>query len=113
MVTTCQYDSTGHFRPKILDSQDTHEEWSVLKAARSTSAAPTYFQPLVITHNLCNYDGGIFANNPAIWGLIAATQSANLNEISLISVGTGLYDLTGKIETWIRILLTKFKAAFG
>ena len=62
-------------------------------AARSTSAAPTYFDPLIIDKDHFNYDGGIFANNPAIWGLIVASQQAKLEDITLISVGTGKADV--------------------
>jgi len=71
-------------------------------AAISTSSAPFYFAPHSfnyecpitgtksdITHNI---DGGVFANNPTLIGIMEATQSLQIpfGEIKVLSLGTGI-----------------------
>lgn len=63
----------------------------LIDLALATSAAPTYF-PLVNTLHSTNLtDGGMVANNPSLVALIDAMELTgnNLNNISLISIGTG------------------------
>lgn len=70
-------------------------------AAVSTSSAPFYFAPhsfkyecpktgtkSEIAHNI---DGGVFANNPTLIGIMEATQSLQIpfDEIKVLSIGTG------------------------
>jgi uncharacterized protein len=70
------------------------------QAALATSAAPTYFDPYSSTytdlhgsekpfHN--KVDGGIFANNPTLNGIIEAQKAfkVDLKDISVLSIGTG------------------------
>jgi patatin-like phospholipase/acyl hydrolase len=71
------------------------------QAALATSAAPTYFTPYSSFYykigsnsneNFSNkVDGGIFANNPTMIGLIEAQKAfgKELNEIKVLSLGTG------------------------
>jgi len=42
-----------------------------------------------------NYDGAIYANNPAAYGLAIAALKVPLEDIVLISVGTGCMDPNG------------------
>jgi hypothetical protein len=62
--------------------------------ARSTSAAPTYFEPALI-HNAARQpfgliDGGVFANNPAMCALVAAWNRYGRDRRYLVvSLGTG------------------------
>lgn len=79
-------------------------------AALSTAAAPAYFEPYSFTYtnkgtsdrqtfnNLV--DGGLVANNPAYIGLIEATEAlrVSLDEVSLLSLGTGLDNFTTRIH---------------
>ena len=64
--------------------------------ARATSAAPTYFEALLLEKE--NYrrvlvDGGVFANNPSMIGLSEALSSGtDMNEILLCAVGTGIHE---------------------
>jgi uncharacterized protein len=72
-------------------------EWNIemWKAARSTSAAPTYFEPYAIPamrpgetdHVLV--DGGVFVNNPAICAYIEALKLWPGCEPVICSIGTG------------------------
>ncbi len=70
------------------------------QAALATSAAPTYFDPYSATYTDLNglekqfqnkVDGGVFANNPTLNGIIEAQKAFNLElkDISVLSIGTG------------------------
>src|SRR6266849_5514369 len=64
------------------------------KAARATSAAPTYFEPLKIESGAATgyyalVDGGLFANNPALCALVEARTLFGNDDILLVSLGTG------------------------
>ena len=58
--------------------------------AAATSAAPTYLQP-VVQDGYTLLDGGIWANNPTLMGLIEALTCFNLNRdnIKVLSIGCG------------------------
>ncbi len=70
-------------------------------AAMATSAAPTYFNAYSNSFKLMDsetietfsnkIDGGIYANNPSMLGLIEGQTrlETNLSEINLLSLGTG------------------------
>jgi len=70
-------------------------------AAVSTSSAPFYFAPHSFKYEcpktrtqtdvVNNIDGGVFANNPTLIGIMEATQSLQIpfNEIQVLSIGTG------------------------
>jgi patatin-like phospholipase/acyl hydrolase len=63
-------------------------------AARATSAAPTYFEPLKMdTDGNAAYfalvDGGLFANNPALCALVEAREIFGPEECMVVSLGTG------------------------
>lgn len=68
-------------------------------AARATSAAPTYFEPALVTwpgERDVLVDGGVFANNPAMCAYAEARHSLGRDgrdpdDILLVSLGTGLY----------------------
>ena len=67
--------------------------------ARATSAAPSYFKPLLLNGNnrRALIDGGVFANNPSMIALSEALSSrakmesscAKMKDILLCAVGTG------------------------
>jgi patatin-like phospholipase/acyl hydrolase len=66
-------------------------------AARATSAAPTYFEPVHL-HGLAAdhestyalVDGGVFANNPAMCGFVEARKShPTADRFVVLSLGTG------------------------
>jgi hypothetical protein len=63
-------------------------------AARATSAAPTYFEPALITaagSMRALVDGGVFINNPAVSAYAEARKVfADENEFIVVALGTGL-----------------------
>jgi patatin-like phospholipase/acyl hydrolase len=64
-------------------------EKNMWEVARATSAAPTFFKTAKIKDSYL-VDGGMWANNPSLIGVIEALRIGyNLDEISLLSLGTG------------------------
>ena len=87
-------------QPVLFDSARVQagdqEDVPMITAARATSAAPTFFPPMVDTdaagEERLLVDGGIFANNPALIGYQAAREGgAAPSEVALVSLGTGLH----------------------
>jgi len=68
-------------------------------AAMASASAPVYFPPHTFSFknelgegtNVNMIDGGVFANNPSLIGIFEATDklSISINDISLLSLGTG------------------------
>jgi patatin-like phospholipase/acyl hydrolase len=57
--------------------QDDKENFRVWEVCRSTSAAPTYFEPKQVNYGgelIAVVDGGVFANNPAMLAYIEAKR---------------------------------------
>lgn len=70
-----------------------YREISMVQASLATSAAPTYFPPYCIGKYGFFADGGVFANNPtisAIGEVIAANLANGLQDLRVLSIGTGL-----------------------
>jgi uncharacterized protein len=106
-VVVPTYDLTrpGPFFFKRLYARAQDKNWDVpfWQAARATSAAPTYFEPMALPrfpddppgwdHALV--DGGVFANNPAACAyaealeVIARSDAHQAREIHVVSLGTG------------------------
>lgn len=62
------------------------EMWQV---AMATSAAPTFFKPAKVKSSYF-VDGGLWANNPSLVGVIEGLKTGyDLEEIYLLSLGTG------------------------
>lgn len=76
---------TPHHPDYYLDGDKRMSE-----VAAATSAAPTYLQP-VVQDGYTLLDGGIWANNPTLMGLIEALTCFNLNRdnIKVLSIGCG------------------------
>lgn len=67
------------------------------EAVRATSAAPTYFEPVVVRSMAKRpsrrvlVDGGVFVNNPGLCALVEALKAgANLDTVRVVSLGTGV-----------------------
>ncbi|PQJ34998.1 patatin [Salinibacter sp. 10B] len=62
------------------------------RAARATSAAPTYFEPAKVAvgdQQRVLVDGGVFVNNPAVSAYAEAERRYPDEPIRLVSIGTG------------------------
>lgn len=88
----------------------------VSDAVRATVAAPTYFEPHLLTTAMQRYslvDGGVFANNPAMSAYAEADRIAPGRPVRLVSLGTGSLnrcypyeDVKGwGVVEWIRPLI--------
>lgn len=75
--------------------KDPAYDFPMKQAARATSAAPTYFEPIkIVTQNSSDYyaliDGGVFANNPAMCAYVEAiSTNQNAENFLVVSLGTG------------------------
>lgn len=76
--------------------QDPQFDFPMKVAARATSSAPTYFEPLGIqgiegdTEFYALIDGGVYANNPAMCGFIEArVRYPEAGRFVVVSLGTG------------------------
>jgi uncharacterized protein len=80
-------------RDKARGQRD--RDWLMSQAARATSAAPTYFEPALLTagdrdDSLALIDGGVFANNPAMCAYVEAVSLwPEEDDFLVLSLGTG------------------------
>jgi len=90
MVTS--YD-LGLRKPLILKSWDlspaSSNDYSLVRVARATSAAPSFFKPALLSEDSPVVDGGLFSNNPALLAYIEARRKWPHEHIWLLSLGTG------------------------
>ena len=82
----------GPLKPLYSDIAHSYQLWEV---AIATTAAPTYFSPAKID-DVIFADGGLVANNPSQEALneVISLNNATLNDICLVSIGSGLTSLT-------------------
>ncbi|KML58190.1 patatin [Burkholderia cepacia] len=74
-------------------SKNPYRDIRMLDAALATSAAPSYFPPYEVDGLGYFADGGVFANNPSVAAIAEALgngQAGNLNDVRLLSLGTGM-----------------------
>jgi patatin-like phospholipase/acyl hydrolase len=103
---------------KSLKAQDyAWRDYHLRDVCRATSAAPTYFPPARITSlagdEAAFVDGGLYANNPAACALAQAAKAGRLDNVVMVSLGTGqierpyLYDMARRwgLAKWVRPLL--------
>lgn len=118
LVTTYDMKSKTSFFFSSDEPDSMKRDFYVRDVARSTSAAPTFFPPAVITNlltnkEMVNIDGGVFANNPSMCAYAEARNShfpdheveePTAQNMMILSLGTGgggfqLPDLA-KSESW-------------
>lgn len=72
--------------------EDSGADARAADAARATAAAPTYFEPLLLTvggRRRSLVDGGVFATNPAMCAYAEARRLRPDEDVRLVSLGTG------------------------
>jgi len=82
-----------------LYSKDMTPEVNIRDVVDASSAAPILFPPVKVPpENNWEGDGGIFANNPSMIGLLEARRLWGDEEIRILSIGTGKtkYDIDGE-----------------
>jgi patatin-like phospholipase/acyl hydrolase len=78
----------GPYFFKSRKAREEGEDFALSIVARATSAAPTYFEPLPVADQVL-VDGGVFAANPAMCALAEVLRSGPLDDVRLLSLGTG------------------------
>ncbi len=70
-------------------------------AVLSSSSAPIFFPPNNINNHYLAIDGGLWANNPSLVCITEAQHffKKNLDDIHIMSIGTGLQKIDFSIET--------------
>jgi uncharacterized protein len=93
-VLVTSYDTiTG--KPLIMKNLKKEDNFLLREAARGSSAAPTYFEPVMVKglesgQEYCLVDGGVFANNPAMCAYVEARRLYPLaRNFFILSLGTG------------------------
>jgi predicted acylesterase/phospholipase RssA len=70
--------------------QDPGRDFLMRDVARATSAAPTYFEPAHFGQPpRALVDGGVFANNPGMCALVDRDTPGALEDVVMVSLGTG------------------------
>lgn len=82
-----------HFFKSRQAAEQPEKRLKIRDVAVSTASAPTYFEPHLIEdlgQRLALVDGGVVANNPAMCAVTdALSTGVPLNEIAVLSIGTG------------------------
>lgn len=74
---------------EIIRSYGDGQDFPIWVAARATSAAPTYFEPLEYQDRLLA-DGGVIANNPALYAYLEAKRLyPECEKFHILSLSTG------------------------
>lgn len=89
-------DQSTTFFNQLDPAKPKKDDFFVRDLARATSAAPTYFPVAQITSYQGNshlfIDGGTFANNPSLCGVVEASKLPHhpaINEMLILSLGCG------------------------
>lgn len=103
IVTTYNMRTKSSYFFNSMEPDELKREFYVRDVARSTSAAPTYFPPAMITNlitqePMVNIDGGVFANNPSMCAYAEARNTnfvthgvdcPSADDMLILSIGTG------------------------
>lgn len=78
------------FKTRHADDLERDYKLKAWHVAAATSAAPIYFRPVSIPDCGEYVDGGLWANTPALVGILEGLRlKKDLREIDLLSIGTG------------------------
>lgn len=89
-----------------LHDGNTKKMWEV---ALSSTAAPVYFPPVQVDNLGAYIDGGLWANNPSMVGILESQKYLNqpIPEVKLLSLGTG------RRKTWLPFDKIKRRGFWG
>lgn len=93
------------FKSPYLEEFVRDKNVRIADAVSASCSAPLYFDPQQVTPYLLS-DGGLWANNPALVGLIEATGKLRIpiQNVRLFSVGAGMsrkyYNMSPKTTNW-------------
>jgi patatin-like phospholipase/acyl hydrolase len=98
VVTSYDIEARAPYFFKTQHARETKKRNHFLRdAARATSAAPTYFEPVVVKSlakggpRRVLVDGGVFVNNPAMCAYVEAQErGADRDDMLVVSLGTGV-----------------------
>jgi hypothetical protein len=113
VVTSYDMHEPGpHFFKRWRAREIADRDASLVDVGLATSAAPTYFP----SHGLGSralIDGGVFASNPSVAGVVEALKRRDdeprdlgANELLVVSLGTGQYEVgqeQSKVRRWGRL----------
>jgi patatin-like phospholipase/acyl hydrolase len=113
LVTSYDMQEPGpHFFKRWRAREDAGRDARLVAVGLATSAAPTYFP----SHGLDRralIDGGVFANNPSLAGVVEALKRRDdephhlgANELLVVSLGTGHHEVGHKqsdVRSWGRL----------
>lgn len=105
-LNTASATNVGPYLFNWIDAADSSDDdYYVWEATLGTSSAPTYFPVANVGSGAPNgsgavnrwvADGGVAANNPALYALASAFQlnlCSDLSDVLIVSLGTGLYNV--------------------
>ncbi len=97
-------------RPQRKDRRDTDPNFYLKDVARAAAAAPTYFEPVLLSPigdsgtTLCLVDGAVFAANPSMCAYVEARKTfTSARRFLILSLGTGIVTKRypyEEIKTW-------------
>ena len=89
-----------------------YNSWILTDAILASCSAPTYFDPHCVGSYLLA-DGGLWANNPSLVAVIDAKKrlGQKLEDIKVLSIGTGLYKPEFDFKSKLMGFLTGWKGS--
>jgi patatin-like phospholipase/acyl hydrolase len=116
LITSYELESrrTFIFKSRLAKSKPDTEDFSMREVARSTSAAPTYFEPNQVKRGdieLALIDGGVFANNPATLAYCEAKEIFDTGDFK--ETGKNMRDFSGDAVAAREILEPFYMLSLG
>lgn len=95
LVTSYETELRAPFLLRSRRARDREDsDFAVRDVARAATAAPTFFPPARVTGadggSWSLIDGGVYANNPAMVGVVEATANYDASDVLSLSLGTGI-----------------------
>ncbi len=101
--------------PSLNHSDITLNEVPAMKALRTTTSAPFFFEPVHDENDELLIDGGLWANNPSLAGVNLAVGNLGIdnNDIEVLSYGQSFTaDFNFKVHSKSEVLMSPMKQQF-